>query len=133
MDGAGVIQVPGVRQVVVTFDFDGTLCTEEGRPVEAVINCLRRYAKCRVVYIVTSRNAHHEEPEWYQVYQPGRVIVRDFIKAHKLPVRGVFFTCHELKAGTLVSLGSRLHVDDDPLERMYAEIAGVKCMTPGEV
>lgn len=116
--------------MVITFDFDGTLCCEAGRPMLGMIEALRCHATRSIVYIVTSRNDEHEDPAWAAVNQPNRVIVREFIREHRLPVRAAFFTCHKPKADTLVQLESRLHYDDCPWERLYAEIAGVPCLGP---
>ena len=110
----------------VSFDFDGTL-HRDGYPLWPCLALLRWHDECghRVV-IVTTRTESHEEPEWWRVHEPDRVIIAAFLSRYRLPVGDVFFTEHEPKADTLLRHGIELHYDDDSEEVALAQAAGVQ-------
>ena len=72
------------------------------------------------VIIVTTRTEAHELPRWWRVHEPDRVVVRQFLKRYRLPVRSVAFTSHQSKVATLIRNGIELHYDDDPAEEAAA-------------
>ena len=110
----------------VSFDFDGTL-HHDGHPLWPSLALLRWHDQCghRVV-IVTTRTESHEEPEWWRVNEPDRVIIAAVLSRYRLLVCDVFFTEHQPKADTLLRHGIELHYDDDPEEVALAQAAGVQ-------
>lgn len=117
---------------VVTFDFDDTLTIT--RPdedwgvvevgpnteiIEIMKNFINQGAK---VYIVTSRF-----PGKFQRMGPARAEPEQYVEQFGLQLASdPIYTSGELKVKTLLSLGSRLHFDDDPEEISACEEAGIK-------
>jgi hypothetical protein len=121
----------GRKQKVVSFDFDDTLCMEDGSPNHPMLDLVRKHAEegCKC-YIVTARNRDHESPFWINRNQPGRVRVKDFIKEHGLPIKQCHFTNHELKGPVLWKIGASLHYDDRPEQLRSAQEHGVEAREP---
>lgn len=118
--------------MLVSFDFDGTLHSD-GVPLWPAIARLQRHAvQGDRVLIVTTRTESHELPAWWRLHDPQRVVIADFIARHRLPVREVLFTAHELKAATLIQRGIDLHYDNDPAEIAAASAAGVPAILLNE-
>ena len=103
----------GKLQKIVSFDFDDTLCMQDGTPNLAMIELVHKYAsenyKC---YIVTARDKSHESIKWMKKNNSNRIRVKDFIKEHQLPIKQCHFTNHELKGKTLQKIGVYIHYDD---------------------
>lgn len=114
---------------VVTFDFDNTLCMEDGTPNVPMMDLVRKHAaegyKC---YIVTSRNKSHESRKWITENQPDRIRVKDFIKEHNLPIKQCHFTNHFDKGPFLFQIESVLHYDDHPEELKSAKEHGIQAI-----
>lgn len=112
---------------VVSFDFDGTLTTnefvfgpystiEDTNPNIELIDKMKQYKqKGARVYIVTRRNKDENSI---------KEIVA-FIRAFKLPIDGLHFTNQQDKVHTLSKLGVQLHYDNDP-----QEISAIKQYAP---
>lgn len=119
---------------IVTFDFDDTLCSEEGIPNEAMIKLVRKYSddgcKC---YIVTARNKSHESPKWIAQNEPKRTRVKDFIEEFDLPIKQVHFTNHAPKGPLLAKLGSILHFDDHEDQIASCKEHGIKVFHPDDI
>ncbi len=99
--------------MIATFDFDDTLCSEEGVPNHEIIKLVKSYSqkgyKC---YIVTARNKSHDTKKWIKENNPKRVRISDFINLFNLPIEKVYYTNHALKGPLLAKLGSEVHYDD---------------------
>ena len=124
--------------MVVTFDFDDTLLwtrvirDEDGEYVDHVpvrqnpqiFPILMRALRTTgvEVYVVTSRRSTPESVK--QVFD----CLRDWGVLEQPQFMGVRFTNGDLKADTLVKLGSVRHYDDDPeeLAALPPEIKGVQ-------
>jgi len=119
----------GRRQKIISFDFDNTLCREDGTPNEKVLELVRKYAEegCKC-YIVTARTRHHESRTWIAKNEPNRVRVKDFIKKHSLPIKQCHFTAHELKGNTLFRIGAAIHYDDQPEHIKSAKEYGIEAI-----
>lgn len=119
---------------IVTFDFDDTLCSEDGIPNEEMIQLVKKYAdagcKC---YIVTARNRAHESPKWISKNSPGRTRVKDFIQEFDLPIKQVHFTNHAPKGPLLAKMGSALHFDDHEDQIASCEEYGIKVYHPNDI
>lgn len=119
------------KKRIITFDFDNTLCNQDGTPNHAMLDVVRKHAaegcKC---YIVTARNKAHEAPGWIQKNQPGRVRVKDFVKEYDLPIKQCHFTNHELKGPVLWNIGSSLHYDDKPDHHRSCQEHGIEALHP---
>lgn len=112
----------------VSFDFDGTL-HRDGKPIYATLALLRWHdQRGDYVLIVTTRTESHEQPAWWQLHEPHRVVVADFIARHCLPVQSVIYTAHERKAASLAHHRIDLHYDDDPVETAAAELIGIRAV-----
>jgi hydroxymethylpyrimidine pyrophosphatase-like HAD family hydrolase len=99
--------------MIATFDFDDTLCSEEGIPNLEIINLVKNYFKKGYkCYIVTARNKSHDTKKWIKENNPKRVRILDFIKIFELPIEKIYYTNHELKGPILAKLGSKVHYDD---------------------
>jgi acid phosphatase class B len=98
---------------IVTFDFDDTLCMEDGTPNFAMMNLVHKHAaegcKC---YIVTARNKAHESVKWINKNGGTRIRVKDFIKDHQLPIKQCHFTNHEPKSDVLKLHNVIMHYDN---------------------
>lgn len=114
---------------VVTFDFDNTLCMDDGTPNFPMMELVRKHAaegyKC---YVVTSRNRSHESKAWIAEHQPSRIRVKDFIKEHNLPIKQCHFTNHHDKGPVLFQVESVLHYDDHPEELKSAREHGIEAI-----
>lgn len=119
--------------MLISFDFDDTLIDELGA-FDSVIQILLGHAQAgdRIV-IVTSRNPAHELREYKRVSHPCRVLVRDFIKEHALPVEAIYFTSHHPKGPLLALLGVKVHYDNDRFEIQPAVDAGVEIVMEGNI
>ncbi len=112
----------------VSFDFDDTL-HHEGRPLWPAFLLVRWHAsRGDRVIIITTRTASHERPIWFTRHEPLRVLVAEFVKHHRLPIREVIYTTHRAKAAFLVRHKIDLHYDNDPLEVRLANQAGIKAV-----
>ena len=102
----------------VSFDFDGTL-HRDGRPLWPAMGLLRWHDQAgHRVMIVTTRTESHEHPKWWRVHEPNRVLIYEFVRRYRMPVKGVSFTSHQPKVATLVRHRIELHYDDDPAEEV---------------
>ena len=100
----------------VSFDFDGTL-HRGGRPLWPAMGLLRWHHQAgHRVMIVTTRTETHERPSWYRAHEPDRVLVHEFVRRYRLPVKEIAFTWHQPKVAMLLRNGIDLHYDDDPGE-----------------
>lgn len=75
--------------------------------------------------IITTRTESHERPRWWRVHEPNRVLVHEFVRRYRLPVKVVAFTTHEPKITTLLRNAVELHYDDDSSEEVAAVGTGV--------
>lgn len=111
---------------VVSFDFDDTLCWQDGTPNTKMIDILRSHHnngyEC---VIVTARNLSHEDEGWIRENEPQRTTVQRFINTHSLPVKKVYFTDHAPKGPILSKLQVIRHYDDLEDELMSANLHGV--------
>lgn len=98
---------------IVSFDFDDTLCMEDGTPNKTMIELVKKYYsegfKC---IIVTARNIKHETAAWIKKNNPNRVSVKSFIKEHNLPIVECHFLNHSPKGPRLRKRGVLIHYDD---------------------
>ena len=110
----------------VSFDFDGTL-HDDGRPLWPALALLRLHHQAgHRVMLVTTRTESHERAAWWQVHDPSRVIVREFLRRYRLPVQSVAYTSHQPKIATLIRHRIDRHYDDDPDEVASASETGVQ-------
>ena len=116
----------------ISFDFDDTLCGETtGIACSAMIELLHKHHKNGdTIYIVTARDERHENEEWQTNFMPHRVLIRDFIKEHKLPVKEIHFTCHAVKGPLLKFLEVELHYDDSFEHLTSAMEHGIEAIHP---
>jgi acid phosphatase class B len=120
--------VKGAFPLNVSFDFDGTL-HRDGVPSEPTLALLRSHTKAGDrVLIVTTRTESHERRSWWTIREPNRVVIREFVAQHRLPVQAVVFTAHQPKAATLARLGIALHYDNDPAEIALAAEIGIRAV-----
>ena len=118
-----------------SFDFDDTLCGEKtGIPNPVMIELLHKHFSdgCDI-YIVTARDERHECEEWQINFMPNRVLIKEFIKQHKLPVKEIHYTCHEPKGWLLKELGIELHYDDSLTQLESAKEHGIEAIHPKDV
>ena len=112
--------------MIVSFDFDGTLHCD-GRPLWPALTLLRWHHRMgHQVMIVTTRTESHEDPTWWRVHEPDRVVISEFLSRYRLPVHDVVYTSHHPKAATLARHRIELHYDDDPNEVDLATALGVQ-------
>jgi len=106
---------------VISFDFDDTLCMEDGTPNVPMMDLVRKYAaegyKC---YIVTDRNRAHESKK--------SIRVKDFIKEHNLPIKQCHFTNHFDKGPVLFQIQSIRHYDTHPEQLKSAREHGIEAI-----
>lgn len=121
----------GRLQKIVSFDFDNTLCMNDGTPNHPMLEIVRKHAtdgyKC---YIVTARNRDEESKKWVAEHDPTKVRIKDFIKEHDLPIKQCHFTSHELKGRTLWTIGACKHYDDRFDQRHSATLFGIEALEP---
>jgi len=119
----------GKLQKIISFDFDDTLCMEDGTPNLVMMGLVHKYAaegfKC---YIVTARNKAHESVKWINKNGGTRVRVKDFIKDNQLPIKQCHFTNHEPKGAYLKKLGAVKHYDDHDEQLASAAEHGVEAI-----
>lgn len=103
----------GKLRKIVSFDFDDTLCMADGTPNHRMIEVVWQHHeagdKC---YIVTARDRTHETLKWCRKNMPDRVLVKEFIREHNLPIKQCHFTNHEPKGPVLKRIGAVRHYDD---------------------
>ena len=110
----------------VSFDFDGTL-HRHGRPLWPALALLRWHHQAdHRVNIVTTRTESHENPDWWRVHEPDRVVISEFLSQYCLPVQHIVFTSHQPKAAVSMRHGIKLHYDDDPNEVALAADTSVQ-------
>lgn len=111
---------------IVSFDFDDTLCMEDGTPNFTMIKMVKKYHqegyKC---YIVTARNKKHELKTWIKKNNPKRIRVKDFIAEHELPIKRCYFLNHMDKGPVLKKIGAFRHYDDREDALMSAKLFGI--------
>jgi hypothetical protein len=121
----------GRLQKIVSFDFDNTLCMDDGTPNYPMLDIVRQHAeedyKC---YIVTARNRDHESKKWIAENDPNRVRIKDFIKKHELPIKQCHFTDQQLKGRVLWTIGACRHYDDRFDQRHSASLFGIEALEP---
>ena len=116
-----MMEVTGARKIV-TFDFDDTISLshwsdevdgwEHIGPHTPFIEKLRMHKlKGNTIYIVTSRHEKYESQAEATSHQRS---VQEFVDDYNLPVDGIYFTNGKSKIETLLTLGSKIHHDDDP-------------------
>jgi acid phosphatase class B len=114
---------------IISFDFDDTLCMEDGTPNYTMMGLVHQYAaegyKC---YVVTSRDKSHESLSWIKKNGATRIRVKDFIRDHQLPIKQCHFTNHERKGETLQRIGAIKHYDDNDAELMSAKAFGIEAI-----
>ena len=114
---------------IVTFDFDDTLCMEDGTPNLVMMGLVHKYAaegyKC---YIVTARNKAHESLKWIKKNNSERIRVKDFIMDNQLPIKQCHFTNHEPKGPVLKRIGSVRHYDDHDEQLESAKEYGIEAI-----
>ena len=111
---------------VVSFDFDDTLCWQDGTPNTKMMRILKSpHDNGYECIIVTSRNLSHEDESWIKENEPQRTPVQQFIQAHGLPVKKVYFTDHAPKGPILSKLQVVKHYDDKDDELRSANMHGV--------
>lgn len=114
---------------IISFDFDNTLCMDDGTPNIRMMDLVRKHAtegfKC---YIVTSRNRQHETKKWIAENEPNRIRVKDFVKEHNLPIKQCHFTNHMEKGLILYQIESIRHYDDNPEELKSAREHGIEAI-----
>jgi acid phosphatase class B len=114
---------------IITFDFDDTLCMEDGTPNLPMMELVRQHAaegfKC---YVVTARNKAHESLRWINKTGSTRVRVKDFINEHDLPIKQCHFTNHALKGPILKQIGSIRHYDDHDEQLASATEHGIEAI-----
>lgn len=112
---------------IVSFDFDDTLCMEDGTPNFPMMGLVHQFAadgyKC---YIVTARNKAHESKRWIVKNGGTRTRVKDFIREYNLPIKQCHFTNHEPKGPVLKEIGVVIHYDDHPEQIASAEEHGIE-------
>lgn len=117
----------GKLKKIVSFDFDDTLCMEDGTVNYSMLNLVREYAKNGYrCYIVTARNKKHELKTWIKANNPKRIRVKDFIKEHDLPIKQCHFLNHQPKGPVLKKIGVFRHYDDRKDELASAEEYGIE-------
>ena len=110
----------------VSFDFDDTL-HRDGEPLWPTLALLRwHHESDHRLMIVTTRTESHEDPTWWRVHEPDRVVISEFLSRYRLPVHDVVYTSHHPKAATLARHGIELHYDDDPNEVDLTTALGVQ-------
>ena len=115
----------------ITVDFDQTLVDSECRlhgsvwvstgtfkPIPRVCDFVRQKSEegCDI-HIVTFRTKETSGSE-----------VEDFVKKHKLPIKGIHYTGMQPKTNWLKNLESELHVDDDIQTCLLASMAGIEVL-----
>jgi len=119
----------GLFPLAITFDFDSTLIEYEydedygfvmvGTKKEILADLKEAKRAGSEVFIVTSRMQSDEGD------RPFSISVQDWLERENVEVDGVYFTNGDLKARTLLELGSILHYDDDAEEIYAAENVGI--------
>jgi hypothetical protein len=106
--------------MLVSFGFDGVLCSHDGKLFEATEGLLRGHVALgdEVVVVTSRRRARHGQE------------VFDFVERYSLPVSAVYFTKHEYKVNTLRALGVGRHYDDNPDELALVPDIGVRVHYP---
>lgn len=119
----------------ISFDFDDTLCGEKtGIPNHIMIEILHKhFADGHDIYIVTARDERHETEEWQINFMPNRVLIKEFIKEHKLPIREIHYTCHEPKGPLLKELEIDLHYDDSLTHLNSCKEHGIEAIHPKDM
>jgi hypothetical protein len=138
IDGAVLdfaMEVTGTRKIV-TFDFDDTLSLSHWSdefdgyeyigPHTPFIEKLKMHKlKGNTVYIVTSRYEEGESRAKATSYQRS---VQEFVDEHGLSVDGIYFTNGKSKIETLLTLGSKIHHDDDPEDIADSKENGIEAI-----
>lgn len=119
-------------EVVVTFDFDDTLCYLDGRPEPKMIALVHHHhSQGHECHIVTARNKINEANRSTGFLSVVRI--QDFIEEHNLPIKEVHFTAHTPKGPTLRKLGAVRHYDDDFDQLESAKEHGVEGIHPDTI
>jgi hypothetical protein len=104
--------------VLVTFDFDDTLCATNGVAIESgVARAQGHLARGDRVLVVTSRRFSADSQEE----------IHGFLEEHGLAGVRIIHVGDD-KGPTLLELESGLHYDDDPHEVRLCEQLGVPCV-----
>lgn len=117
------------QPMVVSFDFDDTLCLAHGKPNEYIVQKLLYYhCNGHPCIIVTARNQEHESEDWFRDNQPERTTILSFLKNYNLPIKKIYFTNHNPKGPLLQNLNVMAHYDDKDEELESAIQCGINAI-----
>ena len=91
-----------IRQKIISFDFDETLCDSQGNPIKKYIKKLIKHHKNNDKIIITTFRRHSSKNH-----------VEDFIEKYNLPVEEIVCTEHQPKLPFLMRKNAAIHYDDD--------------------
>lgn len=104
--------------MIVSFDFDGTLCWVNKINVSIfrrnikIFNILKKHIKNKdEVIIVTFRDPENETEEKKE--KEKRVLIKDYIEKYSLNIEKIIFTNHKAKLPYLIKNNVDIHYDDD--------------------
>jgi len=128
-------EIADPRQIV-TFDFDDTLSLSHwsdeldgweyiGPHIPFIEKLKMHKLKGNTVYIVTSRHEKFESQAETNSHQQS---VQEFVDNHGLSINGIYFTNGKSKIETLLTLGSKIHHDDDPEDIADAKENGIEAI-----
>ena len=103
--------------MIISFDFDGTLCWVNKKNVSIfrrnikIFNTLKKHLKNKdKVIIVTFRNPKNETEE--KKKKENRVLINDYIEKYNLNIKEIIFTNHKPKKKYLLENKVDIHYDD---------------------
>lgn len=105
------------KNMIISFDFDGTLCWVNRKEVSLIrrnlkiYNILKKYYKeNHKIIIVTFRNPKNENKN--MKIKENRVLIKDFLKKYDIKVKKIIFTNHNPKKNFLIKEKVDIHYDD---------------------
>lgn len=104
--------------MIVSFDFDGTLCWVNKKNVSIfrrnikIFNILKKHLENKdELIIVTFRDPKNETEEKKE--KENRVLINDYINKYNLNIKKIIFTNHMPKLPYLIENNVDIHYDDD--------------------
>jgi len=104
--------------MIVSFDFDGTLCWVNKKNVSIfrrnikIFNILKNILENKdELIIVTFRDPKNETEEKKE--KENRVLINDYINKYNLNIKKIIFTNHMPKLPYLIENNVDIHYDDD--------------------
>lgn len=120
-----------MNKLLISFDFDGTISGVESH-VQHICQMLKNHILLGdEVIVLTARDPAHDDPAWYEINCPKRIVLNPYMERLGLTHLKVFYTNHQLKGPFAAKLGVSIHYDNDPNEIWSCRQHGVTAIPVG--